>query len=76
MNTNKLLDIGSSFLKKNKISSYNLDSEIILSNILDISREKLLTKENNVSNQTVNKFKVLISRRSKNEPIAYILKNK
>ena len=54
MNTNKLLDIGSSFLKKNKISSYNLDSEIILSNILDISREKLLTKENNVSNQTVN----------------------
>ena len=42
MNTNKLLDIGSSFLKKNKISSYNLDSEIILSNILDMAG-KILT---------------------------------
>ena len=49
MNTAELLDFGSKILKHNKIVSYRLDSEVILSNILNIPRESLLTKEYNVS---------------------------
>ena len=49
MNTAELLDFGSKILKHNKIVSYRLDSEVILSNILNISRESLLTKEHNIT---------------------------
>ena len=76
MNTAELLDFGSKILKHNKIVSYRLDSEVILSNILNIPRESLLTKEYNVSEKKITKFKALISRRSKSEPIAYIFKRK
>ena len=76
MNTTELLKIGSKILKYNKIVSHRLDSEVILSNILNISRENLLIKEYNVSDKKIVKFKSLISRRSNLEPIAYILKKK
>ena len=76
MNTVELLDFGAKILKYNKIISYRLDSEVILSNILNIPRENLLAKEYNISEKKVTKFKSLISRRSKLEPIAYILKKK
>tara|TARA_B100000959_G_scaffold258160_1_gene292826 strand:- start:133 stop:960 length:828 start_codon:yes stop_codon:yes gene_type:complete len=76
MNTTELLDLGAKVLKYNKIVSYRLDSEVILSNILNIPRESLLTKEYNVSKKKITKFKSFISRRSKLEPIAYIFKNK
>ena len=76
MNTAQLLDFGSNILKHNKISSYRLDSEVILSNILNIPRESLLTKEYNVSEKKIVRFKELIFRRSKSEPIAYIFKSK
>ena len=76
MNTSQLLDFGAKILKYNKIISYRLDSEVILSNILNITRENLLTKEYDVSEKKITKFKSLISRRSKSEPIAYILKRK
>jgi len=76
MNTIELLDLGAKILKYNKIVSYRLDSEVILSNILNIPRVNLLTKEYNVSDKKITKFKSFISRRSKLEPIAYILKRK
>ena len=76
MNTTELIKTGSKILKKNNISSYSLDSEIILSNILKITREKLLIYEDKVTNKIVKKFKKLIIRRSLKEPIAYIIKNK
>tara|TARA_B100000700_G_scaffold315581_1_gene403884 strand:- start:358 stop:1176 length:819 start_codon:yes stop_codon:yes gene_type:complete len=72
----QLLEIGAKTLKNNKVISYRLDSEIILSQILKISRENLLIKEYNISDIKIIKFKSLISRRSKQEPIAYIFKKK
>ena len=69
MNTTELIKTGSEILKKNNISSYSLDSEIILSNILKITREKLLIYEDKVTNKIVKKFKKLIIRRSLKEPI-------
>ena len=76
MNTVELIDFGSKILRHNKIISYRIDSELILANILNIPRETLLTKEYNVPNKKIKKFKTLISRRSKSEPIAYIFKRK
>ena len=76
MNSTQLLEIGAKTLKNNKVISYRLDSEIILSQILKISRENLLIKEYNISDIKIIKFKSLISRRSKQEPIAYIFKKK
>ena len=76
MNSTQLLEIGAKTLKNNKVINYRLDSEIILSQILKISRENLLINEYNISDIKIIKFKSLISRRSKQEPIAYIFKKK
>ncbi len=76
MNISDLIYQGASFLKRNKINSYNLDSEIILSSILNIKREKLLVTEDIVTNETIIKFKNLIMRRSKQEPVAYIIEKR
>ena len=42
MKTTQLLDFGSNILRSKKIVSHRIDSEVILSYILKISREKLL----------------------------------
>ena len=76
MKTFQLLNLGSEILKKNNISSYLIDSEIILSKILNVPREKLLTNQSIVNLKNITKFKSKIARRSRSEPIAYIFKNK
>ena len=73
----ELLDSGSQILKTHRIKTCQLDSEIILSNLLKKQREKLITNsEEKVSRSIVNNFNRLITRRSKREPLAYILKKK
>ncbi len=76
MQTSELINLGSRTLKNKSIISHRIDSEIILSHILKISREKLLTSENEIAEENIVKFKYLISRRLLNEPIAYILNRK
>jgi len=76
MKTLQLLNIGSNILKKNKIASHILDSEIILSKILNTSRERLLINQSTVSSKNIVEFKNKIVRRSRSEPIAYIFKTK
>ena len=76
MKTTQLLDFGSNILRSKKIVSHRIDSEVILSYILKISREKLLIKEDKICNENITKFKSLISRRLKQEPVAYIIKRK
>ncbi len=72
-----LINLGSNQLKKNKINSYMLDSEILLSKVLNKKREDLLTNLNQiVETQKIDYFQKLINRRSLKEPIAYILKKK
>ena len=39
------LKIGTDILRKNNISTFLLDAEILLSNATDLSREKLITNE-------------------------------
>ncbi len=76
MKTYELINFGSGFLKDNRILSNRIDAEILLSYVMGVSREKLLIDEKNVKQDKIKKFKSLILRRSENEPIAYITKNK
>tara|TARA_B100000989_G_scaffold260595_1_gene211263 strand:+ start:2646 stop:3488 length:843 start_codon:yes stop_codon:yes gene_type:complete len=77
MNTLKALNLGSKFLKKNNIETFNLDSELLLADVLKFSREKLLINLNyKIKKKNIHKFKKRLLRRKNNEPIAYILKKK
>ena len=73
----ELINNGSQVLKKNNIFSHLLDSELIISCILNKSREKLLTtSDQEVTEQNVIKFNYFIKRRLKREPMAYIFQEK
>ena len=71
-----LINFGAKTLKNKGILSNRLDSEILLSYAMGISREKLLINEKNVGSDEINMFKTFILRRSKKEPVAYITKIK
>jgi len=74
MNISSLLASGSRILKSNSIKTHVLDSELILSDILKLQKEKLITNsDQSVSEKVINNFNKLILRRTKKEPIAYIL---
>jgi release factor glutamine methyltransferase len=77
MNVSELLNLGSKALKFNKIKTHQLDSELVLSNLLNKQRENLIiNSDQKVSKNTIFSFKKLIDRRAKKEPLAYILKSK
>ena len=71
------IKIGSNLLKDNKISSHILDSEILLSKVLNKSREKILINlDQEINKKDISIFKKYLIRRSKKEPVAYILNEK
>jgi len=73
----QLLDAGSKILRNNKIQTHQLDSELVLSNLLKEERENLIINyDAKVSQYIINSFNKLIIRRSTKEPLAYILRNK
>ena len=76
MKTSEAINIGSKILKNRNIISHKIDAEIILSHVLKISRAKLLINEQAISHTDLKRFKKIISRRSKKEPIAYIFNKK
>ena len=77
MIVSEIIKIGSDLLKKNNISSHLLDTELLLSKTLNKSREEIIINSNQkVHKKNFLKFKEYLSRRSKNEPIAYILGEK
>ena len=60
-------------LENNNIKSARLDSEILLSKVINKSREYIfLNSKYNISDKDYNFFKELINQRSKGKPIAYI----
>ena len=76
-NISELLNSGSKVLKLNNVNTHQLDSELVLSNLLKKKREKLLINLNKkISENTALKFEKLITRRANKEPLAYILRNK
>ena len=74
MNISNLLKAGSDILKKNNIQTNQLDAEILLSKLMNKKRERLIiNSDENVSNEIINNYNTLLERRSKKEPIAYIV---
>jgi len=68
---------GTQFLKKNNINSHQLDAQIILSNIMKVTKEYLiLNNDMNVSDKIREKYKNDLKRRINGEPVAYITGNK
>jgi len=68
---------GQQILKENNIPSYKIDCEILMSKILNISREDiLLNSEKQLKREERKKYLNLVNRRKKKEPIAYITNTK
>ena len=77
MNILEALNKGSAKLKKNNINSFQLDSEILLSEIIQKDRKFLiLNYDKELKKKTLENFDDLISQRSKGKPIAYLTKKK
>ena len=77
MNTLQLINFGSRELSRKKIDSCILDSELLLSKILNKKREEILINLNQeVCQKHFANYKKLILRRSQHEPIAYIMEEK
>ena len=77
MNLENTLNEGINILQKNKISNPRLDSEILLSS--SIHRDKkyiILNPKELVNSEQLSKFKSLIERRTKGEPVAYLINKK
>ncbi len=74
MNYHEILKEGTNYLKKNNIKNPNLDTELLLSKIINKKREEvLLNIYDKVKNKEIEEFKYYLSRRKKKEPIAYII---
>ena len=73
----KLINNGTKFLKQKKINSYQLDTELILSNVMETKREKILINlDQDIESKKIVKFNSLIRRRSLKEPLAYLINEK
>jgi len=73
----ELINSGSIRLKDKNIYSHKIDSEILLSRVLNKSREELLINlKQKIEPREISNFLRLIDRRSSKEPIAYILEEK
>ena len=77
MNLENTVKKASQILKNHNIYSHELDAQIILSDIMGIKREFLITNNGkNISEKVLEKYDIAINRRIKREPVAYIIGKK
>jgi release factor glutamine methyltransferase len=77
MNIKSILNEGISILQKNKIPNPQLDSEILLSSSIKRDKKHIILNPKEILNSVESdKFKSLIERRKKGEPIAYLINKK
>ena len=77
MNIENILNEGINILQKNKIANPQLDSEILLSNSIKRDKKHIILNPKEILNsKQLVKFKNLIERRKKGEPIAYLINKK
>ena len=71
------IKLGSKLLKEKNVHTYILDSELLLSKSLNKPREEILINlEQNINKRALKDFDKYLIRRSKREPIAYLLEEK
>ena len=64
-------------LKKNKINTALLDSEILLANVLKKSREFIiLNLDKNIHKKDFDNFQNMVSKRHQGQPVAYLTNKK
>ena len=74
MKYQEILNKGSKILRAENIKSSNLDCELILSKVLNKTREEILINLNNSLNKNQeNQFIFYLNKRKKKNPISYIL---
>ena len=74
MKYQEILNKGSQILRVNNVKSSNLDCELILSKILNKTREEILINLNNKINiEQKNKFIFYLNKRKNKNPMSYIL---
>ena len=77
MNIESILNEGISILQKNRIPNPQLDSEILLSSSIKKDKKHVILNPKEILNtEQLGKFKSLIERRKKGEPIAYLINKK
>jgi len=77
MNINQALQQANKFLKKKHIISSMIDSEILMSKVLNKDRKFLiLNSKKDLTKKNLYNFTNLIEKRSRGEPIAYLIKKK
>ena len=77
MNLDNTINKASQILKNHNIHSHELDAQIILSNIMGVKRESLITNnEINIAKKIMEQYDSAIKRRIKKEPVAYIIGKK
>ena len=77
MLVNEAITFAEQELKKTNNLNSRLDSEILVSHLINIPRENIYSKlKEDLQLDKIEKLKQLVNRRVKKEPIAYILNNK
>ena len=77
MNLDTVIRKASETFKKHNISSYQLDAELILSDIMGVKREYLISNDKvTLPDKIIDKYNIAIKRRIRNEPVAYIIGKK
>ena len=77
MNIENILNKGIAILQKNKTANPQLDSEILLSNLIKRDKKHIILNPKEILNpDQLEKFNSLIERRKKGEPIAYLINKK
>ena len=73
MISEKIIKQASQILKNNGIQTHELDAQLILSDIMKVQREYLITNDKlTISEKIMEKYDFAIKRRIKREPVAYI----
>lgn len=77
MNIQKAISEGQDILKHKNIETSELDSEILMANVIQKDRRYVILNSNEeLKEEYLKKFKNLIEKRSKKEPIAYLINKK
>ena len=77
MRLSEVINNGANILKKNNIPNFFLDSEILISKILEKKREYIILNQNlEIKKNDYLKFISLIQKRSSHIPLAYLTKSK
>ena len=77
MNIRKAINQASQILKKNEIKSFDLDAEILMSQVIKKDRKYILLNSNlELTNKDLKDYEYLVDKRKSKKPIAYLIGSK